>query len=176
MSEELKNAIEAANKYQLGQETAYGDNEHSLVIEAAQAHLDYQKQAEMRDKEVCFSESGDKALEAFENVLAVLVVKISHAPEKPRSMKDLLECRNNIQIVRTALTQSAEKDAAIRDLIEQLRDIDECFEAAYVEGLSEKMHESENLADLINRRLLPARDIATKALTKHAATIESAGE
>lgn len=46
----------------------------------------------------------------------------------------------------------------------RLKEIDQCFEAAYIEGLSEKIHNDEDLADLINRRLLPAREIAQQAL------------
>ena len=47
-------------------------------------------------------------------------------------------------------------------MVEALETIDQCFEAAYAEGLAEKlngdeMFETGSLADLVNRRLLPAR-------------------
>ena len=50
-----------------------------------------------------------------------------------------------------------------------LEEITECFDAAYFEGLIERMTEQENtdagsLFDLINRRLLPALNIAQAAL------------
>ena len=54
-----------------------------------------------------------------------------------------------------------------KPLVDALQEIDMCFEAAYVEGLCEKINNDEALADLINRRLLPARDIAIKALKQY---------
>jgi hypothetical protein len=56
------------------------------------------------------------------------------------------------------------------DVIDALRDIDGCFEAAYVEGLADRLAEADkdvgSLADLVTRRLLPAREVVCAALSR----------
>ncbi|MBF8177222.1 hypothetical protein [Herminiimonas contaminans] len=59
----------------------------------------------------------------------------------------------------------------IANLVEQHRQADMCFEAAYIEGLVDVLAESqdERLKDLVQRRILWARTYSQAALTNHGA-------
>jgi hypothetical protein len=73
-----------------------------------------------------------------------------------------------LEYVRRA-QMAIEKEELFDEMVEALETIDQCFETAYAEGLAEKlngdeMFETGSLADLVNRRLLPARETAIQAL------------
>lgn len=78
----------------------------------------------------------------------------------------------HIDALEAALAQRDRRIAELEERAERaeraLREVDGCFEAAYIEGLADRLSESPqglgSLPDLIVRRLLPARDAAVSAL------------
>lgn len=74
-----------------------------------------------------------------------------------------------IKRIDAALSAPANGKPCGEDVRAALVEIDGCFEAAYAEGLADRLAEQEigvagSLRDLIERRLLPAREAAIRAL------------
>lgn len=105
MSKELKKAIEKANKYQLGQETDYGENEHSLVVEAAQQYLEAQKPV---------NQSNSTPLEKTSDV-QVLVDRVRQCGALlPQNMQ--VSHQMYCETIRTALTEAQEQKEALEEI------------------------------------------------------------